>query len=902
MKKLLIRLFTGGYNILYDSASCWIEPTDQELSEAVYILSENHIAVTNEEFLELFNAWIMSICDTATALGHTISDDICLEVRRSYGRYGLDKDWNFSGTIRKIMGWKSGNEEEIIWKQTLKKSFLDLCQSNNDRLYVDLSRVKARFDDSHIWYKCDKCAELTPFALRGKCPSCGSSDLHQMTAKDYDAISFWRKPISDAIGGKPIHVEHTAQLSYKDQRNDIWSKTEKYELRFQDLIEDNETPIDILSCTTTMEVGIDLGSLVAVGLRNIPPMRENYQQRAGRAGRRSSSLSTIVTFCEDGPHDSLYFSNPIPMLRGDPRRPWVDISSEKLIRRHICMITIQQFLDENHTSLDIIPAATFLDEYLESFKSYLDSHDIDNNSCLIPEGIAFDNSAFRCEVKSSFVALKDKCQAHPELFGVSEDGISKNAKSLLDALYEDGIIPTYSFPKNVVSTYIQDPDKDERILHEVQRGLDVAIGEYAPGRAIVVDKQNYQIGGFYYPGSERRHGMSKTPAHSYTEDPNYVEQMVSCDKCGWFGLMNDDVKRCPFCGNSELKVMREMLRPWGFAPRDARPMPEAQISEEYTYAQQPLYSTLPSADVMELVPGCKNIRMVSRSNQRVIMLNRGKNDKGFMVCKDCGATMPGDDDSALKDVGRPYRSKYATGKCRHTNSFNVNLGYDFVTDMLVLEISLDNTVIDTRREDNPWLIRAAQSLAEALRLVASKKLDIEFSELVTGYRLRTREKASFIDIYLYDSLSSGAGYSVSIAEYITELLTDAEELLKSCDCSSACSKRLKHYRNQYVHGLLDRFAVLQLLKWGTDGEKAKPISIGEQISMITPLVNILRRYGCEITIDDKITAVYHNSDEKNIVIYPAMWAEPHADNTICVSDAYIKYAKPSAVQKILDSF
>lgn len=903
MQELFIRMFAGGYNTLYDSATCWIEPVD--IYDAIDSLAENNVTVTEEELLELFNAWMMSICDTSTALGHTIPDEARLEVRRLYGRYGLDKDWNFSGTIRKIMGWKSENEEEVNWKRTLNELFLH--QSNSGRLYVDLSSVKARFDDSHVWYKCDKCSELTPFTLRGKCPSCGSSDIHQMTAEDYDAISFWRKPISDALSGETIHVidteEHTAQLSYKDQRNDTWSKTEKYELRFQDLVEDNETPIDILSCTTTMEVGIDLGSLVAVGLRNIPPMRENYQQRAGRAGRRSSSLSTIVTFCEDGPHDLLYFNNPVPMLRGDPRRPWVDISSEKLIQRHICMITIQQFLTEKHTSLDTIPAATFLDEYLESFKSYLNSHDIDSNSCLIPEGVAFDNSAFRHEVKSSFDALKDKCQAHPELFGVSDDGMSKNAKSLLDALYEEGIIPTYSFPKNVVSTYIQDPDKDERILHEVQRGLDVAIGEYAPGRAIVVDKQNYQIGGFYYPGSERRHGMSKTPARSYAEDPNYVKQMVSCDKCGWFGLMDDDVKHCPFCGNSDLKIMREMLRPWGFAPRDARSKPEAQISEEYTYVQQPLYSTLPSADEMKLVQDCKNIRMASRANQRVIMLNRDKNDKGFMVCKDCGAAMPGDDDSALKNVGRPYSSKYAAGKCRHANAFNVNLGYDFVTDMLVLEFALDNAVIDTRREEyNPWLIRAAQSLAEALRLVASKKLDIEFSELVTGYRLRTGVKASFIDIYLYDSLSSGAGYSVSIAEYITELLDDVEELLESCDCSSACSKCLKHYRNQYVHGLLDRFAALQLLKWGTDGEKAKPISIGEQINMITPLVDILRRYGCEITTGDKITVVYHNSAEKIIAIYPAMWAEPHAENAIYVSDVYIKYAKLSAVQKILNSF
>lgn len=63
-----------------------------------------------------------------------------------------------------------------------------------------------------------------------------------------------------------------------------------------------------------------------------------------------------------------------------------------------------------------------------------------------------------------------------------------------------------------------------------------------------------------------------------------------------------------------------------------------------------------------------------------------------------------------------------------------------------------------------WLNRAAQSLAEALRLVASKKLDVEFSELVTGYHLRTGSEASYVDIYLYDSLSSGAGYAVSVAD------------------------------------------------------------------------------------------------------------------------------------------
>ena len=192
-----------------------------------------------------------------------------------------------------------------------------------------------------------------------------------------------------------------------------------------------------------------------------------------------------------------------------------------------------------------------------------------------------------------------------------------------------------------------------------------------------------------------------------------------------------------------------------------------------------------------------------------------------------------------------------------------------------------------------------QSLAEAFRLVASKKLDVEFTELVTGYRFRKGIEASFVDIYLYDSLSSGAGYAVSAANEIDELLLDVKELLKSCNCESACSKCLKHYRNQNVHGMLDRFNALQLLDWGIDGIKASPIRPKTQIDLIMPLSNILKQSGCEISASDDIFIT--KRQRKKIVIYPAMWTEPQDLNTIFVSDAYVKYAKPYAVQKILDN-
>ena len=261
--------------------------------------------------------------------------------------------------------------------------------------------------------------------------------------------------------------------------------------------------------------------------------------------------------------------------------------------------------------------------------------------------------------------------------------------------------------------------------------------------------------------------------------------------------------------------------------------------------------------------------------------------------------MPGNNPNVLDGIDRPYKTKYIRGRCKHPNTVNVNLGYDFVTDMLVLEFALDDSRIDTHRKDNPWLSRAAQSLAAALRLTASKELDIEFTELVTGYRLRNNSKGSFVDIYLYDSLSSGAGYAVGVSDEIENLIGKIEQLLTDCDCSGACHNCLKHYRNQYVHGMLDRFAALDLLHWGVNGNIAKAIPIEEQKNLIKPLENILEESGCSISFTKNDIVVNQFGNAKHLVVYPAMWVEPHRSGTIFVSDAFIKYAKPYAVQKII---
>ena len=145
-----------------------------------------------------------------------------------------------------------------------------------------------------------------------------------------------------------IAAEHTAQIGTA-QAHEVFSRAEENELLFQDVdlgpSDDGleRAAIDVLSCTTTMEEGIDIGTLSGVSLRNMPPARANYQQRAGRAGRRGNAVATVTAFGSADSHDEHYFTNPDQMIRGDVDDPKLTLDNKEIVRRHVTAYLLQRY-------------------------------------------------------------------------------------------------------------------------------------------------------------------------------------------------------------------------------------------------------------------------------------------------------------------------------------------------------------------------------------------------------------------------------------------------------------------------------------------------------------------------------------------------------------------------------
>lgn len=905
----ILKLMCSSYRSLTDIGLCWIEPCSDDVMEDVEDdLDDADIDMSFEEFKILFSAWANIVMKDSYSLGDTIDDKTRSNIRTSgIDRFGIPADKKIPPSISKVLKAKNYSEvqAEVIYKCLLRYT---ASRQGEENKYLNLNLITLQYDEKKKWHHCKKCSGSFPDTLWGMCAHCGDTNVEEMTKEDLARLNFWRKPVLDAIKGEGSELitsinteEHTAQLSHKDQRQNMWSTTENYEMRFQDVHINEDMPVDILSCTTTMEVGIDIGSLTAVGLRNIPPMRENYQQRAGRAGRRSAAISTIVTFTDNGPHDSHYFLNPYEIISGNVRKPWIDVENKKLINRHMNMIVVTEFLSLEDVGIDKLSVVEFFDQMYGRFTAYLNFYNknMEELRVLVPNSEGFDLKKFKNNLKSQMDLLNKKVKENPN------DYLNEKSeyKSLLDVLYEESILPTYSFPKNVVGFYIED-SKGEEIKQKPERSLDMAISEYAPGRTIVVDKTTYKSGGIYNFHSKFLPNYYDKPARPYFENAEYFKGLYFCQNpsCGWFGVEHPENNQCPFCKQTDIGN-QYMLKPWGFASLNGKSIPESEAENEVSFAEEPCYSATPAKDDM-LAIGFNNIRVAKRADQTLIILNKGPKSSGFNVCKDCGAAVTGEEVLDNK-VRKPFNHPRSFKKCTHGDTTNVFLGHNFMTDMVVFEFAVDRSTIDAEL-NNLWIKTAAATLAEAMVLAAGRLLDVEFNEIRSGYRLRYSHDTVYVDIFLFDSLSSGAGYSSEVAGKTSELFEATRKLLESCNCDSSCHNCLNHFWNQRIQSKLDRHIAMQLLLWGQKGIMAKGYSAKKQYEIFRPLKELLELDGeFKISFKEDGIRILRKNKERRVFIYPSMWNKNYdgiPQNVISLSDRLVKKALPEAYNRLISMF
>ncbi len=170
-----------------------------------------------------------------------------------------------------------------------------------------------------------------------------------------------------------------------------------------------------------------------------------------------------------------------------------------------------------------------------------------------------------------------------------------------------------------------------------------------------------------------------------------------------------------------------------------------------------------------------------------------------------------------------------------------------------------------------------------------------YREMAIEEYLNGETHTTYVDIFLFDSLSSGAGYCSTLSEQTSMLLQETEKVLEYCPnhCDSACHECLQHFWNQRVHTQLDRYAGLELLKWSKDSTMAPSLSYKQQDALLKPLGSLSPRY--TIVGDRTSHYVEHNGIKTRIYVYPAMWQEHYhtiPKDAIAVSDKQIKYALP----------
>ena len=257
----LLRQLCSRYYSLSDVTVGYVDCIARELAQLTEALAPCALSACDTAALTI--SWIAAALDV-----FAFDPRIESQVRRRAAGHGADSwafDTKFPSSQRAALIEMGGLTEEQLAHIELRISEAIALRCGDEGVHLEPRKLCLRVNLEREWIQCASCTRLSPVQFRGKCILCGSAELLTLSPASSRYISarkdYWRIPVAKALAGQRLEAvsveEHTAQLSHRDKAS-VYATTELYELRFQDLLSRNDRPIDVLSCTTTMEVGIDI--------------------------------------------------------------------------------------------------------------------------------------------------------------------------------------------------------------------------------------------------------------------------------------------------------------------------------------------------------------------------------------------------------------------------------------------------------------------------------------------------------------------------------------------------------------------------------------------------------------------------------------------------------------------
>ncbi len=687
--------------------------------------------------------------------------------------------------------------------ETLMNALWDAIQdcghhiSDDDKLLVE-ARTNGTFHLNSAWlrieqpspqecFECDTCARLSFYNIRNVCPRNGcpgklvNADQGRVEQNHYRTLY-----IDDQMPARLHAEEHSAQLS-----------SEKAQKRQDEFIAGE---LDLLSSSTTFEVGVDLGDLEVVFLRNVPPEPFNYTQRVGRAGRRSDMPGLALTYCRRNPHDLYHYADPkTHILEGKVHPPQLRLQNEKIILRHITAVALSAFFRVPVNCERFENVKQLIGGDWEKPRAVVDFRDfcannqplMDSLRAVVPpamhkktgliddswaDNIAGENSRFadaEREVRNDYLQireLEEKCSQEKNYKLAERMRKRKNTIAVeksLNFLSRKAIIPKYGFPVDVVELDTRPSIAQDTHKVSLQRDLSQAIAEYAPASKIVANKQEWES-----CGVKIVQGKALAVKHYHYDQARDFKQ--------W------DEGAQPSDG---IPKKGSYLSPqFGFVTELNKKPKEPQGRARRLYTTRPFFEGF----VGKQQPSKKLLgAKITPAPGRMVVLCEGKNGAGFYICRGCGA--------GFAERKYPHKTP-ENNQCSGTLE-QLALGHEFVTDAIRLQFP------ELRDQ---W---QAYSLAYAVLLGAAQRLDVPATDL--NATITAGETTDETAIVLYDNVPGGAGLVASLeqGEVFFDVLGEAKNRVSGqCGCTESCYGCIRSYRNQFAHPHLQRADALDYLQ------------------------------------------------------------------------------------------